>query len=352
MTGRRRGLAARGARGLARTARAAVAIVAAAFFALAAPQARAAGDSDDEAVVRRAELGPVSVELRAEPASPKLGDVVTLTLEARAEAGVELIMPEFGEALGRFEIVDFAPSERAESDGATRARQVYRLQAKFSGRQSIPALRVEFVDRRPGQTPAPEGEDAYELLTERIALDVATVLAADEPLELRPARGDLSPRRFPNVPRWAWIVATLAVVAAIAPFAWRAWVGYRTRQQQKSAYELARGELDALLAKGRPQAEGLDAFYVALSLIVRRYLENRFALRSPELTTEEFLSEMGRSPDLASSHQQLLRDFLVQADLVKFAGFRPEDAAVGQSIAAAERFLTETRDVARLGDAR
>ena len=31
----------------------------------------------------------------------------------------------------------------------------------------------------------------------------------------------------------------------------------------------------------------MDSFYVQLSLIVRRYLENRFSLRSPELTTEE-----------------------------------------------------------------
>ena len=98
----------------------------------------------------------------------------------------------------------------------------------------------------------------------------------------------------------------------------------------------------------------MDAFYVALSLIVRTYLEDRFGLRSPELTTQEFLTEMGRSPDLARSHQQLLRDFLTQADLVKFAGLRPDEGAVGESIAAAERFLEETRDQvlgSRLGDA-
>ena len=53
---------------------------------------------------------------------------------------------------------------------------------------------------------------------------------------------------------------------------------------------------------------------------------------------------MGRSPDLARSHQQLLRDFLTQADLVKFAGLRPDPGDVDESIAAAERFLEETRN--------
>ncbi len=315
---------------------------------LLAAGARAdAGGEDGDPIVRRAESGPVAVEVTVEPAQPRIGDVVVLRLEARAEPGVELLMPEFGEALGRFEIVDFAPSEQQDADGATRARQTYRLQPRHSGRTAIPALRVEFVDRRPGQKPAPEGEDAYELLTERIPLDVATILAADAPLELRPAHGDLGPRRFGGMSLWIGLAVLAGVLALATPAALRAWAAHQARRRQRSAYEIARSELDALLAEGRPGPDRLDAFYVQLSLIVRRYLENRFALRSPELTTEEFLNEMGRSPDLARSHQQLLRDFLVQADLVKFAGYRPEAEVVGQSIAAAERFLEDTRDVAR-----
>ena len=39
-----------------------------------------------------------------------------------------------------------------------------------------------------------------------------------------------------------------------------------------------------------------------------------------------------------------MRDFLTQADLVKFAGHRPDPSDVDESIAAAERFLEETRD--------
>ena len=303
-----------------------------------------------ESIERHYESGPVAVDLSVRPAKPVIGDVVELRLVARAEPGVELLMPEFGEALGRFEIVDFAPSEGQDEDGDSLATQVYRLQPKQSGRQSIPSLRVEFVDRREGQSPAPEGEDAYELLTDRVGLDIATILASDAPLELRPAHPDLGRRRFGGLPWWVWLGGIAALLALASPALWRAWVAYQAKQRQRSAYEIARSELDLLLAEGRPRAETMDAFYVKLSLIVRRYLENRFSLRSPELTTEEFLNEMGRSPDLARGHQQLLRDFLVQADLVKFAGYRPEAEVVGQSIAVAERFLEDTRDVVRAAE--
>lgn len=344
-----RGLAGRWAvAGVAAFAMAMAAVLPTATPARAADDATASSGSADsgEAIERHYELGPVAVELSVRPAKPVIGDIVELRLEARAEPGVELLMPEFGEALGRFEIVDFAPSESQGQNGGSQARQTYRLQPSRSGAQSIPALRVEFVDRRDGQPAAPEGEDAYEILTERVALDVKPVLASDAPLELRPPHPDLGPRRIGGLPLWAWLLGAGAVLALAAPLLWRAWTAYQARRRQRSAYEIARSELDALLARGRPQAETVDAFYVQLSLIVRSYLENRFALRSPELTTEEFLNEMGRSPDLARSHQQLLRDFLVQADLVKFAGYRPEAEIVSQSIAAAERFLEDTREAA------
>ena len=357
MSERRRFRSRRGARACpAARGLLAAAVFASASLAPSAPRsAWAAGPAtasapSGDAIVREYASGPVAVALSISPAEPRIGDVVELVLEARAEAGVELLMPEFGEALGRFEIVDFAPSETQAADGGTQARQRYRLQPKRSGKTSIPALRIEFVDRRPGQKAAPEGEDAYEILTDRIALDVATILAADAPLELRPPHTDLGRRELGGWPLWAGLGVALLLLALSAPALLRALAAHRSRRRSRSAYEIARSELDRLLARGTPGPETMDAFYVELSLIVRRYLEDRFALRSPELTTEEFLNEMGRSPDLARSHQRLLRDFLVQADLVKFAGYRPEAEVVGEASAAAERFLEDTRDLARAPD--
>jgi hypothetical protein len=81
---------------------------------------------------------------------------------------------------------------------------------------------------------------------------------------------------------------------------------------------------------------------------VRRYLEDRFDLRAPELTTEEFLESVQRAPHLGQDHQVLLREFLRQADLVKFAGLKPAADDVERSVAAARRFLDETRENAPL----
>ncbi len=305
---------------------------------------RARADDEPAATLEHeSSLGPVSVRVSLEPARPRIGDPLTLRIEARAEAGVELLMPEFGEALERFRVSEFVPAEEVDPEGRTLARQLYRLQTERSGKQRIPPIAIEFVDRREGQRAAPEGADAYELETEAIEFEVESVLPEGAALELRPAKSELEPLRTGG--GWLWPLALLVLAAAGAgPFAWRALAAQRARAGRSSAYDVARAELDALLRDGRPDAERMDPFFVALSSIVRRYVEARFQLRSPELTTEEFLEVLAASPELGREHQQLLRDFLRRADLVKFAHHVPDAQALDASIAAAERFLAETRE--------
>ncbi|MFN2376305.1 MAG: hypothetical protein ABR538_07190, partial [Candidatus Binatia bacterium] len=94
----------------------------------------------------------------------------------------------------------------------------------------------------------------------------------------------------------------------------------------------------------RPNSEDeIDVFFVELSAIIRRYLEDRFELRAPELTTEEFLTVASASPDLDEAHQGFLQSFLRRADMVKFARFIPPPDDIEAALAAASRFLEETR---------
>ena len=290
------------------------------------------------------ESGPVKATLTLEPAQPVIGDAVSLTIHVQAEKDVEVLLPEFGEALDRFTIIDFVPRETVDGQGRTVAEQRYRLQPPGSGRQAIPPILIEYVDRRAGQRPAPEGLDAYELMTERLEFDVQSVVPSDADADLKPPLGELPPLAPPLAPRWPWLWGLLAVTGVATPLLVRAWLARQRRARRQSAYQIARRRLDRLLARPRPTSEQVDAFYVELSGIVRRYLEDRFELRAPELTTEEFLAAVGSSPDLSREHQGLLREFLRQADLVKFAGARPDGNDIDRSIDVAGQFLDETRE--------
>ncbi len=288
--------------------------------------------------------GPVTASVAIEPLEPIIGDTLTLTLKVEAEAGVELLMPEFGEALERFRILDFVPREEIGEDGKTIATQTYRLESPLSGQQVIPPILIEFVDRRPGQREAPEDQDAYELLTERLEFEVQSVVPENAAGELKPPPGRLEPLpdELPAAVAWsASGLVLLVIAAAVAAFVW-----WKTHQvvRRRSAYEVAAEKLARLMGEPLPAGDAVGLFYVKLSGIVRQYLEDRFDIRAPELTTEEFLASVADSPDLSRAHQGLLNAFLRQADLVKFAGLQPSNDDIEASISAARRFLDETRD--------
>ena len=304
-----------------------------------------------EAIEKRTRSGPVEVTARLRPAAPRIGDPLVFEIEVVADPDVELLMPEFGEALDRFGITDFAPSERIDDEGRTVALQRYTLETTRSGVQSLPPILIEFVDRRPGRDPAPEGEDAYELLTERLEFEVASELKEGAALRLMGPQPELGPRQPPAPPLWPYALAALLIAAVAAPFLYRAWLSQRARRRQRSAYEISKARLDGLLYGPRPSEPAqMDVFFVELSGIVRQYLEDRFQLHSPELTTDEFLEVMGGSPDLSRDHQQLLQPFLRRADLVKFAHHLPDASDVEDSIGMARRFLEETRENAPMID--
>ncbi|MDX9724495.1 MAG: hypothetical protein RBU37_27355, partial [Myxococcota bacterium] len=191
----------------------------------------------EDAIVKESSAGPVKATLTVGPSKPKLGDVITLLLEVEAEAGVELLMPPFGEQLGRFGIVDFTPEQQINPDGSSKASQRYRLDLPMSGKQRIPSLLIEFIDRRPGQDAEPK-----ELLTEEVVLEVESLsVEATTSTPLRPPREALPELEAPQAAQssrtWWFIGAAAVAVLGLGLLLW--WLRRRRGVVQLSAYERA-----------------------------------------------------------------------------------------------------------------
>lgn len=118
-----------------------------------------------------------------------------------------------------------------------------------------------------------------------------------------------------------WIAAAVAVIV-LAYFLTRYWLKKRS---QDKALEASRPAVPPhILARQRLEAS-LDhlhdprTFCILVSDAIRFYLEDRFDLRAPERTTEEFLDELQSSRTLNVTHKQTLEAFLQQCDMAKFA---------------------------------
>ena len=311
-----------------------------------------------ETIERKTELGPVTAVVKVAPPNPTLGDPIILMLEVTAEPMVTVEMPDFGEALGRFSIARFVPRE-STVDGKRVATQVYTLQAPMSGKQRIPPLRIEFIDERnkgaaatpaaapPAAAPADaDSNDIRELLTEEIAIEVASLLAEElTETELAGPRENLrvpSPANSIFASVWFWLPVGL-LLSALLYFGVGKFLAQARKQRRISAYASAMKRLGKLESRGLPEPETADNWYVELSGIIRRYLEDRYNLRAPELTTEEFLKIARSSGVLSSEHRKLLQTFLTRCDRVKFARYAPEDEESRETLTSAKSFLEDTR---------
>ncbi len=143
---------------------------------------------------------------------------------------------------------------------------------------------------------------------------------------------------------WVLGIASMAAIAASGgTLAYRSFARRRRIAKQRSAYDVAVARLHALEYRGAPSSGDADGWFVELSAIVRGYLEQRYALRAPELTTEEFLQVAAARPELSGDHRRQLSEFLARCDQVKFAGYRPEAAESIASLGGARGFVEDTR---------
>lgn len=302
-----------------------------------APTSPAAVAPDKDAIVKTIETGPVKTTLTVWPAKPSLGDAIYLRLETAAPPGIAVKTPDqnAGDSkIGRFTVASFT----RESD----ARQTYVLDAPASGHARIPPLRLEMIDGR--ATAGSAAKKPTEILTEEIPLDIAPMKDAKKDAELLPARGALD--ETVGGLSWAAIVGlagALLVAISGSILLVRGLAAKRRIAKQRDAYDEAVAKLRELEAAGAPSAEDADRWFVELSNTVREYLEGRYEIRAPELTTEEFLQSVSQSGVLTAAHRELLASFLARCDEVKFAGLRPDSTESLLTLKSARGFIEDTR---------
>ncbi len=286
-------------------------------------------------------LGPVKVLTTLSPSDPRLGDELSLTIDVTAEEDVEVLMPEFADVVSGFPISQYLPKQTVTPAGKSRFTVRYVFQVEFSGKQVIQPIAIEFIDNRDGKQAAPEDYDAYELLTERIEFSVTSVLVTSVDEELNPPLPELD-LPAESIAKSSYLVLGFVIAAGmLAATGFLLWVRNRNDIRKANAYELAKRQLDSIVAAG--SRISVDEFYVETSAVIRRYLEIRFELAAPELTTDEFLQIAPSESELSKEHQVLLSEFLSQADLVKFSGKDASEGEMRCSTELAYKFLEETR---------
>ncbi len=314
---------------------------------------------EEAGVLREAHQGPVTITLSVAPEEIELPERASVRVEIIAETGVTVTPDSYERALDesehRFDYRITAPQrETAVPTGDGRLRWSYACELEFvlPGEYELPAAGLSFIDERVtgdeqlGQEVTVAGLEVNTLETEPVTVTVHELagiqLSPEEMANIRILDPVELPRQW-GVWWWLGPVLILGVIglalALILRRARRPMVVVPTPAHEWAQVRFAALVAEDLIAKGRVQE-----YYYRISDIVRGYLERRFHVSAPEMTTEEFLLAMAVDHRFGENHTQELTRFLTACDLVKYARLEPEPAEPRRLLQAGVDFVERTRE--------
>jgi len=275
--------------------------------------------------------GPVALTLKVSRRQITAADHVELVLEARAGESdkVQFPTPAADRKLGKFTVTRTRSGEpRLVGDNQVLRSQVYELEPFLPGDYEIPALTIRFGAGRV-------------IKTDPVPVRVVSVLPDSS--RLPDIKEIVPPVALPRLAPWIYGAVLVALVAAGFWF-WR----WRRKQHEKPAapappHERALRELRKLMEEDLISKGEAKLFYLRVSAILRHYIEERFGLRAPERTTEEFLRDLRGDRALNPRQKELLKQFLEHCDQVKFANYQPRREEVNNTVNTCAQFIAETR---------
>ena len=277
------------------------------------------------AILFETQQGPVSFKIESETDAVDPSKSVFLRVEAAHPGNVSVSLPDLRERTQGFSLAEeFAEEPLQQKDGSVVEAVNWRL---------VPEPCAEVYRIRPFAVEIDGGRDSF--------VGGPVYFRNPEPREPVTGAMEADPRK--DLPPLSWRLAGIAAAALLALAA----VVYgvvrlfrltlrKVREHRMSPIERAWAELDRLLKKGLPGRGRYKDFYVELTMVVRRYIQRKYGIRAPHMTTDEFLRSAKPSDEL--------RRFLESADMVKFAGVEATPEMADSATDSARSYLKSDED--------
>lgn len=318
--------------------------IAAAVLAFASAGGAAVTGREDPGLLR-----DVHLDVRTSPDSLTVGDPMLLELRVDAPHGMQVTFPDALPAGGAGDVLEHTVIKPGESDpqGKKSAAAAPPAQPGFdrwTARYSVAVFGTGDVALAPWKVMV-QRDSLYAIAsTDSIRITLSSVL--DDSLAAAKIR-DLKPQANLPIAQWPYWVGAGALLALAALFAW--WLRRRRRPRaavvplvrQRPADEVALEALRRLETRRLPVDGKFKEYYIALSDILRRYLEDGFGVAALEETTEELLYDLGRH----GFDRELLnrvRSMCEASDLVKFAKHEPTIEDAVRELERVRDFVTAT----------
>jgi hypothetical protein len=260
-----------------------------------------------------------------------IGDRIPIRLTVTYPANGRVTIPALPEMWGPFEVRQQQQRGPFGNNNETLSVILETTATLWApGEHQTPRFAVHFRDGH---------DQLHKVSVPPLAVTVGSVLQDGDT-----AKRDLKPQAsLPSPSVWPWILGAVfaATSTAIAGWVLFARLGRRTPLASTSvhppaprpAHEIAYGELCRIAALELPAQGEVKRHYSLVADCIREYVHTRYGIPAMDLTTEELAAAL-RQRQVDRSHSGLCYHLLAEADLVKFAEFRP---SLGQASAAIDQ---------------
>jgi hypothetical protein len=226
------------------------------------------------------------------------------------------MLPVLHDTLGRnLELLSPASSDTTQKDGSRVVSQHYIITGFESGMQMIPAQEVVYT--RDSQV------DTARSMPLMISVYEPVV---DTSQQIKPIKPPLNtPVTFKEMLPWVAVGVGGLLLVVLAILVVRRYL-LRKREPEKyvarplePAHVIAFRELDRLKEEKIWEKGEVKQYYTSLTGITRTYIERQYGIPAMERTTEEILRAFRKSNPEDMLLDEILKELLELADLVKFA---------------------------------
>lgn len=182
------------------------------------------------------------------------------------------------------------------------------------------------------------------LLFEASSMDVKTMPVDTATFVIHDIKGQMRyPVTVKEVLPWAAGALVLAGLVALLVLLIRRRAGAAdTAAVKESAYIVALKRLDKFRGDKYWAPEKQKAYYSGITDALKFYIEDRFGVDAPEMTTAELFSALKDSKDISPELYNETRQLFETADFVKFAKHAASDEDNAKALPLAVRFVTTT----------
>ncbi|MBL1212271.1 MAG: hypothetical protein HND52_02830 [Ignavibacteriae bacterium] len=265
-----------------------------------------------------------------------VGDYIHYTLEVIYDKEITTEMPSLKDTISVLEFIKEYPVEREEKD--SEVKELYHVvYSKYdSAGVTIPSIPIKYF--------VAGDENPREIKTNEVEIVVRT-------LEVNP-QGDIqdvkAPIKYP-VDWLFWLIIVLIILLVLIGLYFL--YGYYKKKRagtevQKVVvkippHKIALKHLSELEEKKLWQQGKVKDYHSEVTGIIRQYFEERFNFYALEMTSTEVLDKLKNVKEAQSIFDKT-RDFLSNADLVKFAKFQPLPSVNEEMMKQANEIVRQT----------